>query len=311
MNHRWFVATLLLFYSVFPAASEIEIFADAITVPGQPFGVYLVTDESLADVVASLHEGGSVIATTRTIGYSRGAPVGKVYAALLAVPSTSVSDQVLIRFSFVLRDARRMRERFIEIKSREFRSETIEFDETMTNLRRNDRESIVEEAEILWSILLSSNDDADFHRSEFLFPIEKQFRTSYFGDRRTYVYSDDGTSYSLHNGVDYRGSTGTTVRAAGRGRVVFAGTRIITGVSVIIEHLPGVYTLYYHLDTAGVGVGEIVEPGEAIGSVGSTGLVTGPHLHWELRVAGVAADPEYFIARPMLDKLPLLLHIVR
>ncbi len=80
-----------------------------------------------------------------------------------------------------------------------------------------------------------------------------------------------------------------------------ATNRIVTGGTVVIEHLPAVYSLYYHLDTVDVAVNDIVEQGERIGTVGSTGLSTGPHLHWELRVSGVAVDPEQVIRAPHLD----------
>ena len=84
----------------------------------------------------------------------------------------------------------------------------------------------------------------------------------------------------------------------------------ITGNTVILEHLCGVYTLYYHLNSLSVKEGELVEAGTQIGEIGATGFVTGPHLHWELRVAGVAVDPEAFISTPILDKGNAFLHIV-
>ena len=67
--------------------------------------------------------------------------------------------------------------------------------------------------------------------------------------------------------------------------------RIITGNTVIIEHLPGVFTLYYHMDSILIESGMVVKKGKQIGPVGATGLVTGAHLHWELRVSQVPVDP--------------------
>ena len=81
-----------------------------------------------------------------------------------------------------------------------------------------------------------------------------------------------------------------------------AENRIITGNTVIIEHLPGVYTLYYHLDSISTETDMIVKKGFEIGTVGVTGLVTGPHLHWELRVSTVAVDPLLFIDSHLIDK---------
>jgi murein DD-endopeptidase MepM/ murein hydrolase activator NlpD len=90
--------------------------------------------------------------------------------------------------------------------------------------------------------------------------------------------------------------------ASGRGRVVLARERLLTGNSVILEHLPGVYSLYYHLDSMAVNEGEIVETGQVLGRSGATGLATGPHLHWEIRVSGENADPDAFLSQPILDK---------
>ena len=80
-----------------------------------------------------------------------------------------------------------------------------------------------------------------------------------------------------------------------------ASERIITGFTVVIEHLPGLYSLYYHLDSLSVREGQRVSQGDRIGTVGSTGLATGPHLHWEVRSAGVAVDPDLLVKRSLID----------
>ena len=70
---------------------------------------------------------------------------------------------------------------------------------------------------------------------------------------------------------------------------------------MVIEHLPAVYSLYYHLARLNVALGERVGPGTALGALGSTGLATGPHLHWEVRAAGVAVDPDVLVTTPLVD----------
>ena len=64
---------------------------------------------------------------------------------------------------------------------------------------------------------------------------------------------------------------------------------------MIIEHSPGLYSLYYHMDSLRAVPGETVEKDEEIGFSGSTGLSTGPHLHWEIRCKGQAVDPFFFL----------------
>lgn len=96
-----------------------------------------------------------------------------------------------------------------------------------------------------------------------------------------------------HRGVDYAAPTGTPVRAAGNGSVVFVGTKSGYGKVIEIQHGRDTTTLYAHLSRFGNGVskGRKVQQGEVIGYVGMTGLATAPHLHYEFRVNGVHRDP--------------------
>src|SRR4051812_15159231 len=97
-----------------------------------------------------------------------------------------------------------------------------------------------------------------------------------------------------HKGVDYAAPTGTPVRAAGDGRVQFAGQKSGYGNVLEIAHARGVVTVYGHLSRFGKGVrvGSKVAQGEVVAFVGMTGLATGPHLHYEYRVNGVHKNPQ-------------------
>ena len=103
----------------------------------------------------------------------------------------------------------------------------------------------------------------------------------------------------------------TPVRACERGKVVLAADREVTGKTVVIEHLPGLYSLYFHLSSFAVAEGQIVERGQVIALSGSTGLATGPHLHWELRANGDAVDPGYWLGATLLDKDAIKAKIMR
>jgi murein DD-endopeptidase MepM/ murein hydrolase activator NlpD len=92
------------------------------------------------------------------------------------------------------------------------------------------------------------------------------------------------------------------VLACAPGRVVFAGDRIVTGNTIVLEHLPSLFSIYMHLSAISVAEGDLLAAGELLGRVGSTGLSTGPHLHWELRVGPQSVNPEYWLSRPILDK---------
>jgi len=95
----------------------------------------------------------------------------------------------------------------------------------------------------------------------------------------------------VHTGIDLRAAWGEPVAAAAAGRVIFAGPYGGYGNAVIIDHGGGMSTLYAHLSSIAVGYGETVTAGQTIGRVGSTGLSTGPHLHFEVRIDGQPVDP--------------------
>lgn len=117
--------------------------------------------------------------------------------------------------------------------------------------------------------------------------------TTYFGEGRRI---NGGPSGSFHSGTDIANAEGTPVVAAAEARVSWAGEMPIRGNTVVIDHGSGVLTHYSHLSRIDVVLDQVVRPGEAIGLVGSTGLSTGPHLHWELSIYGVNVDPFEWIS---------------
>jgi murein DD-endopeptidase MepM/ murein hydrolase activator NlpD len=84
---------------------------------------------------------------------------------------------------------------------------------------------------------------------------------------------------------------GVPVYAPARGKVVFAALTQVRGNMTVIDHGVGVFSAYFHQSEIDVQVGQMVEPGTLIGKVGTTGLSTGPHLHWSLFVNGEYVDP--------------------
>jgi murein DD-endopeptidase MepM/ murein hydrolase activator NlpD len=117
--------------------------------------------------------------------------------------------------------------------------------------------------------------------------------TSPFGIGRIY---NDGSS-SHHGGVDISGDIGAPVVASNGGRVALGGPLDVRGNAVILDHGWGVYSGYYHLSEVLVAEGQQVAQGETIGLLGDTGLSTGAHLHWEMRVDDVLVDPVEWTSR--------------
>lgn len=108
-----------------------------------------------------------------------------------------------------------------------------------------------------------------------------------------------------HKGVDYAAPTGTPVRAAGNGKVIFAGKKGGYGNVIILQHGTKYSTLYGHLSSfaKNLKTGKTVKQGQIIGAVGSTGLASGPHLHYEFRINGVHHNP-LTVTLPQDDGVP-------
>ena len=104
-----------------------------------------------------------------------------------------------------------------------------------------------------------------------------------------------GRSSGTHTGLDIATNTGTAIKAAASGTVTFSGTKGSYGNLVIISHGNGVQTYYAHCSALYVSTGQQVSQGQTIAAVGSTGNSTGPHLHLEIRVNGVAQNPQYYL----------------
>ncbi|MDZ7726913.1 MAG: M23 family metallopeptidase [Dehalococcoidia bacterium] len=111
--------------------------------------------------------------------------------------------------------------------------------------------------------------------------------SSYFGTRRSF---NGGPVGRHHGGTDLAAWAGTPVRTTNGGTVVLAGEYRVRGNLVVVDHGGGVFSSYGHLSSIAVSEGEVVQQGDVVGEVGSTGLSTGPHLHWEMVVAGVLVD---------------------
>ncbi len=181
------------------------------------------------------------------------------------------------------------------IQKKQFVSERIVLDARNTGIRKDVSPERRAQSEKLNKILEMVTPQDVYTLKPFTIPVDSKRITSGFGDRRVFEYTDKKTSTSLHYGIDYGVPTGTPVHSCAEGKVVLAENRISTGWSVVIEHLPGLYSLYYHLDSLGVNEGQYVKQGEKLGLSGATGLATGPHLHWEIRLNMEAVNPEFFL----------------
>ena len=133
---------------------------------------------------------------------------------------------------------------------------------------------------------LITNFDGSFSR-----PLKSYVVTSGYGMRRHPILH----RRRMHNGIDLSASYGTPIFASGAGRVIFTGWKNGYGNVVMIDHGKGLATLYAHLSSIFVSVGQDLAEGQPLGKVGSTGWSTGNHLHFEIRKNGKALNPTGFV----------------
>lgn len=157
--------------------------------------------------------------------------------------------------------------------------------ETLIRQARFQKESLAEVAEAL------ALRKETLARTPSIFPVPGGTITSRFGKRQDPVTGESG----LHQGVDIGSGRGAAVLATAAGRVVLAEERTGYGLTVQLDHGNGLRTSYSHNSKVFIGVGDWVERGERIASVGSSGRATAPHCHYEVIRDGVPIDPERFI----------------
>lgn len=294
---------LLLALCGAPSLAALQLHAPAQVERGTAFVVHLDTGEGIDSLQTEVvTQDGTRIATAGgfVVEVAEALPV---WVSLVGVPSTVAPGEYVIRVTVAWDDGTFIRlQQPIRIGPRMFPSMRIALNQALTDLRSVPDPRQVAEARTIIELVARHDPLARFDTGVFMVPVENARVSAGFGDRRVFAYADGGEAQSIHLGIDLAAPIGTPVVSSGSGRVAFAGDRIITGKSVVIEHLPGLFGLYYHLDSIAVQVGQVVQGGDLIGTVGMTGLATGPHLHWEFRVGGTPVDPEPFVNAPVVDK---------
>ena len=117
------------------------------------------------------------------------------------------------------------------------------------------------------------------------------FVTSIYGTRRTF----NKIRKSQHLGTDFRAKVGTPVKASNTGKVVVSRDLFYSGKTIVIDHGMGIFTVYGHLSKLKVAENSIITKGALVGLSGKTGRITGPHLHWGVKVNGNYIDGQYLV----------------
>src|SRR5262245_1033444 len=187
---------------------------------------------------------------------------------------------------FTMEDGRvDRREAIIKVVAKKYPTTQLKVEDKYVELNKADLERANQESKETEGIYATTTNEMLFDQP-FTVPIPGGTGTN-FGHRRVF----NGQPRAPHAGADLRATTGTPIHATNRGRVVLAKDLFFTGNTVILDHGLGIYSLYAHLSRIDVRLGDTLDNGEVLGLAGATGRVTGPHLHWGLRVQGARVDP--------------------
>lgn len=174
----------------------------------------------------------------------------------------------------------------VEVKGLEFPIQRLTVPRRMAELDQETLRRVERETATLLALWERST-AGRLWQGPFLFPVDGGAEPKGFGARRII----NGEERSRHSGADIAAPSGTPVLAANAGRVALVGEYFFPGRFVILDHGLGLYTMYFHLQAIEVEEGQLVQRGQRIGTVGATGRVTGPHLHFAARLHGTRVDP--------------------
>lgn len=172
----------------------------------------------------------------------------------------------------------------VSIEEFRYKSERLYVDKKRVTLSKKDQERVMRERELTRKIYQNSASYFLFN-STFIKPLNS-YITSHYGTRRLF----NNKKKSSHLGNDFRARVGVKIPASNRGRVVFTGDLFYSGKTVILDHGMDIFTMYGHLSKIKVTNGSLVNRGDIVGISGKTGRVSGPHLHWGVKVNGNSVD---------------------
>ena len=179
---------------------------------------------------------------------------------------------------------------FLQVEDGKYKKEEIQVSKSKVNPKAKEvKERISKEYNEAMKIYGTVTSES-YINSKFIRPLDS-FITSDFGKARVY----NGSLKGYHSGTDFRAKVGTPLIASNDGVVALVKDRFYSGGTILINHGHGIYTCYFHMSAFDVNLDQKVKKGQQIGLSGVSGRVTGPHLHFAVRINGVQVDPLQFI----------------
>ena len=211
---------------------------------------------------------------------------GEIWLGLVGIDLDTKPGEYPVMLSAITSDGQNIQSTYIlTVEPKQFPTRNLNVNPSFVNPPLDVLDRIQSEALKTAEIFSNSSAERQWNDS-FIVPVEGP-STSSFGRRSVY----NGEPRSPHTGTDFRSAHGTPVRAPNTGVVVMTANLYFSGNVIILDHGWGLYSYFAHLSDFNVIEGEIVQPGQIIGKVGSSGRVTGPHLHWTIRLHEARVDP--------------------
>jgi murein DD-endopeptidase MepM/ murein hydrolase activator NlpD len=217
--------------------------------------------------------------------FSEGAGNELNFVAYIPAGLQRKTGHYAVQLSYQLADNTMIEKKAFEIAPKEFQKQFVKLNtQKQKSLLRSPH--LQTESNILGQIFKKKN-PSRFYSGQFISPVSGDI-SSPFGAQRVY---DDGSMGWQHKGVDMAAPLGAEVMAANAGVVSLAEVMEVHGLTVVLDHGHGIFTIYNHLSKILVALGSQVAKGQALGQLGMSGLATGPHLHFGLSVGNERVDP--------------------
>lgn len=178
----------------------------------------------------------------------------------------------------------------ITVKPRAFHIQQLYISKEIESFTRNEAANL--EYEKYFTPVRLTSSDSLYYTEPFVLPARGRLSTEY-GETR---YVNGSPTFYRHSGLDIAAPNGTPVYAANRGKVVLSMFLIMTGNTIVIDHGQGLFSVYFHMNERFAEKDEIVERGQQIGAIGTTGFSTGPHLHFTMSYFERNIEPGWFLA---------------
>ncbi|MBQ8692608.1 MAG: M23 family metallopeptidase [Synergistaceae bacterium] len=277
-----FSLIILLFNLIFSVKASAESWVNfpASWDVGQAFAISITSDQDYQDPTVTWQN--------RTVKLDvEDGGMGKISYGLLGSYVSKVKPgEYPIVFEFTQNKHRYKARGVIKLNPKEYPKEELRVQQKMISPKKKDLPRIKKESQLVGQALKTMSSKRKW-RTPPGKPLDVMTLTSHYGFARVY----NGVPRNGHAASDLRAATGTDVKAPFAGTVILTGNHYFAGGSVYIDSGNGVITVFFHLSKILVKPGQKVEAGTVIAKSGSTGRVTGPHLHYGLNLAGQFVDP--------------------